>query len=84
MPTTDVERMVRFFEGELARRGYTRDDFNDSTPIGGPLYEQSRFEPSECENGEGVSTNGNFSWVGGPARYFYLLEPGSANPGAPP
>ena len=84
LPTTDVERMIRFFEGELARRGYTREDFNDATPIGGPIYDQQIFEPSECENGEGVSTDGTISWVGGAARYFYVLELGSANPGPPP
>lgn len=84
LPTTDVERMIRFFEGELARRGYSREDFRDATPIGGPIYDQRIFEPNECAHGEGISTDGTLSWVGGAARYFYLLEVGSANPGPPP
>ena len=84
LPTTNVERMVQFFEGELARRGYTPEDFTNINPIGGPLYEQSLFEPSVCENGEGVTTDGKVSWVGGAARYIYVLEVGSNNPATPP
>ena len=84
MPTTDIERMVRFFEGELARRGHTREDFADAVPVGGPLYTQRIYEPEDCEAGQGVSASGEMSWVGGGARYVYLLEAGSENPSSPP
>jgi hypothetical protein len=84
LPTTDVERMRRFFEGELARRGLTPEDFDESAPIGGPLYDQLTYEPSACANGEGVSSEGVLSWVGGEARYVYVLRAGSENPSTPP
>ena len=64
LPTTDVNRMVAFFESELKRRGLDRSDFEASTPIGGPLYQQMVYEPSECENGEGVMVDGTVVWQG--------------------
>lgn len=84
LPTTDVDRMVRFFSGELARRGYSEADFMGDDPIGGPLYSQRIFEPAECELGEGVNAEGEIYWEGGRARYVYLLEEGSENPSTPP
>lgn len=84
LPTTDVERMVRFFEGELARRGYVPEDFSNDQPIGGPLYEQARYVPSACENGEGVGIDGEITWAGGGARYVYVLSANSQSPGVPP
>ena len=84
LPTTDEARLIRFFEGELARRGYSRADFGDMAPFGGPLYSQTLFEPAACEVGEGVNADGSISWEGGPARYVYVLEAGSDNPGVPP
>ena len=84
LPTTDVDRMVRFFEGELARRGYVPEDFINNQTIGGPLYAQAQFVPSICENGEGVNTEGEVSWTGGGARYVFILSVGSQNPGTPP
>jgi len=84
LPTTDIERMIAFFEGELGRRGRSADEFADATPTGGPLHTQSIFEPEPCENGEGVDASGKVSWSGGDARYVFILEEGSANPGAPP
>ena len=84
IPTTDVARMVAFFEGELGRRGRSEAEFADATPTGGPLHTQRIFEPSACENGEGVSPDGKLNWSGGNARYVYILEEGSENPTAPP
>ncbi len=83
-PTTDVARMVAFFEGELARRGLTEADFADTEPFGGPLADQLVYEPSACEDGEGIDASGVVTWTGGPARYVYLLEQGAAAPGVPP
>ena len=84
LPTTDVDRMVTFFEGELARRGAERADFDGSTPIGGPLYTQATFEPEPCTNNAGISADGTITWSGGPARYVLVLSAGSPNPGVPP
>ena len=84
LPTTDVERMVRFFEGELARRGYVPEDFANESPVGGPLYEQTRYVPSTCENGEGIKSGGKITWNGGGARYVYILSADSTSPGVPP
>ncbi len=84
LPTTDVERMVQFFEGELARRGYVPEDFNNAEPIGGPLYEQTLYQPTACENGEGVKLDGQIMWSGGGARYVYVLSAEANSPGVPP
>ncbi|MBM4292818.1 MAG: proteinase inhibitor [Deltaproteobacteria bacterium] len=84
LPTTDRARMVRFFEGELARRGARREDFADATPIGGPLYEQAVFSPAPCARGEGVSAAGDITWAGGGARYLHVLRADAPSPGVPP
>lgn len=83
-PTTDSARMVRFFEGELAARGRTRESFAGVPPFGGPIYTQSVYQPTACTMGEGVAANGTVTWRGGNARYVYVLEAGSRNPGVPP
>lgn len=84
LPSTDPDRMIAFFEGELTRRGYSREDFADFTPIPEPFYRQALFEPEACENGEGVAADGTVTWSGGGARYLYVLEADAENPGAPP
>ncbi|MGC6417654.1 MAG: proteinase inhibitor [Bradymonadia bacterium] len=84
LPTTDVERMIRFFEGELARRGATRDEFEGEAAIGGPLATQATFEPEACASGIGIDVTNKITWSGGAARYLYVLEAGAANPGVPP
>ncbi|MCB9664841.1 MAG: proteinase inhibitor [Alphaproteobacteria bacterium] len=84
LPTTDVGRMLTFLEGELARRGLTRDDFTDTRPFGGPLYDQLVYTPSACAAGEGVAGDGTITWNGGAARYVYVMEPDAAAPGVPP
>ncbi|MGK3996499.1 proteinase inhibitor [Sorangium sp. So ce1024] len=84
LPTTDPERMIAFFEGELERRGFTREDFADMTPFGGPIHEQSLYVPSDCAAGEGVDAAGKVTWAGGGARYVYVLSADAENPGAPP
>ncbi len=81
--TTDPERMKRFFEAELARRGKTRADFNERYGAG-PLDDQRFFVPQACQNGEGVGADGTITWSGTGARYVYVLEAGSTSPGAPP
>ncbi len=84
LPTTDVPRMQAFLEGELRRRGLDLDDFSDTPPFGGPLYDQLFYTPEPCEAGQGITADGRIQWTGGDARYIYLLEPDSMNPGVPP
>jgi len=84
VPSTDPERMVAFFVAELEHRGRSEAEFADAEPFGGPLYDQLVYEPSACENGEGVKPDGTVAWTGGAARYVYVLEAGSDNPTVPP
>ncbi len=84
IPSTDQERMKAFFEGELTRRGYTPEDFAEVDPIPFPFYLQQIYEPEPCGNGEGIARDGTVTWLGGDARYIYLLEEGSEPPLSPP
>jgi hypothetical protein len=84
LPTTDVPRLQRFLEGELARRGLTRDNFAETMPFGGPLYAQLNYEPGPCGAGEGQDAEGRLIWTGGGARYLYILEAEASAPGVPP
>lgn len=83
-PTTDPERMIAFFEAELEHRGRTREEFADSRYTVPAFREQMEYEPGACENGEGVTADGEIRWEGGPARYVYVLREGTANPAVPP
>jgi len=85
MPTTDVARMVGFFTAEFDRRNLRAEDMSDKPPVGGPLIDQVRYTLPDCEPGEGVDAEGRVTWLGDdPARYVYILESGSDNPGVPP
>lgn len=74
LPSSDPGRMKAFFEAELARRGFQRADFDEVPPFGGPLYDQLVYQPEACLEGEGVSADGTVSWLGGPARYVYVMR----------
>lgn len=84
IPTTDPARMRAFFQAELDHRGVAKDAFADATPVPDFFYDQFIYEPSKCEGGEGVAADGTITWSGGRARYVYVLEAGSNNPGVPP
>ncbi len=84
MPSTDPSRMVNFFKGEFQRRGIDPVWAASNRPIGGPLVSQRSFVPEACSATEGVDASGKLMWAGGGARYVYVLEAGSANPGTPP
>lgn len=84
IPSTDPERMRTFFLNEIEHRGLTPEDFADTPPFGGFIFAQSIYQPTACENGEGIRADGTIEWEGGPARYIYVLEPGSDNPLGPP
>ncbi len=83
-PSTDPDRMARFFQNELAARGLNQASFAGGRPFGGPIYDQLVFQPSECAGNEGVTADGTIRWSGGNARYVFILEAGSANPTVPP
>ncbi len=82
--TTDPARMKRFFESELAFRGKTRADFEGQIYGAGPLDDQRFYVAKACESGEGVGADGAITWLGGAARYLYVLEKDSKSPGVPP
>lgn len=84
VPSTDGARMARFFQRELENRGRRREDFAGAVPFGGPIYDQSIYTPRACAEGVGVTADNSIQWTGGNARYVYVLEEGSANPGVPP
>lgn len=84
LPTTDVPRMQKLMVGEWKRRGHTLADAASVPPFGGPLVLQQKFQPKACDAGQGVAADGTVSWTGGAARYLYVLDPGSKNPGVPP
>lgn len=84
IPTTDIPRMKAFMDAELAYRGITIEEAQQIPAFGGPLVDFANSPPTTCEPGRGILSNGSVIWTGGPARYVYLLEVGSANPGVPP
>ena len=85
LPSTDPTRMVGFFQREFDRRGLTQSFVAGIPPFGAALVDQLSYQPQACQAGEGVDASGKLVWSGGkPARYVYVLEAGSDNPGIPP
>lgn len=84
VPTTDNERMGRFMRSELTRRGISEAAARAVPPFGGPIYENRVAKPRRCVAGEGVDKDGFVRWKGGAARYVYVMNEGSDNPGVPP
>jgi hypothetical protein len=85
LPSTDGARLRAFFVAELARRGVSEEQARAIPPFGGPLYELNTKKPTECKDGEGIDPSGRIRWKRGrKARYVYVLEAGSKNPGVPP
>jgi len=85
LPTDDTPRMKAFLERELTRRGISAEQAAAVPPFGGPIYENQVRKPGACkEAGHGIAADGRVIFQGGPARYVYVLSPGSQNPGVPP
>jgi hypothetical protein len=82
--TTDDARMRRIFEAELAHRNLSRSDFAGQTYGAGPLDAQRFYVPKACDSGEGVAADGTVTWIGGDARYVYVMDANSSSPGVPP
>ena len=85
MPSTDPARMVAFWEAEMERRGLIPDDLSDEPPVGQELLDQVTYDLPDCEEGTGLDADGSLYWDSDyDARYLYVLEEGSSNPGLPP
>lgn len=83
VPSTDPDRMRALVEQELLHRGVSEEDSRKVPPFGGPIYESSVRPPTPCGAGEGVAPDGRV-FFSASARYVYVLENGSKNPGVPP
>lgn len=84
IPSTDGPRMQKFMLEELTRRGISEQQARAVPPFGGPIYANRVAKPTPCEATEGVFSDGSVRWKGGPARYVYVGDKDSANPGVPP
>ncbi len=85
LPTTDVDRMLGFFQGEFDRREIDPEWARGIRAIGGPLVGQRSYVPEACAEGTGVDASGMLTWSDQQAaRYIYVLEQGAENPGIPP
>jgi hypothetical protein len=84
VPTTDTARMRRISIAELARRGLSEAQAAAVPPFGGPIYQNQVRVPEACGPGAGIDPEGKVHFPWGEARYVYVLEQGSKNPGVPP
>ena len=84
LPSTDPARMAAFFKAELEHRGESVDMYSNYDPQPDIFYNQVKYVPTACADGVGVASDGTITWSGGPARYVYVLEADSKNPGVPP
>ena len=85
LPTTDVNRMLAFFEAEFQRRNIDENFARSIRPIGGPLVEQLAHQPEACPEGVGITNDGVIEWgADKSARYVYVLDAAADNPGIPP
>ena len=83
LPSTDPERMKRLVLAELAHRGISEQQARAVPPFGGPIYDNAVRPPTACA-GQGIDPESRVVFRGGKARYVYVLEAGSKNPGVPP
>jgi hypothetical protein len=84
LPSTDEARMRAFFLAELADRGLKEADFANEPPTPSGFVAQRDYQPQPCASNEGIDAEGKLRWVGGRARYIFVLEKGSPNPVTPP
>jgi len=83
IPSTDGERMRAFMLRELERRGISVDEAKAVQPFGGPIYINYNTKPTRCTAEQGIDPDGVVHFPEN-ARYVYVLESGSKNPGVPP
>jgi len=83
-PTTDVARVQAFFNKELERRSVTDEDIAAMPVFGSFLVDIIEKPPVSCTSSEGIKADGKIYWQRSEARYIYVKEEGSENPGVPP
>jgi hypothetical protein len=83
VPTTDGPRMRALMMAELERRGVTVEEAQAVPPFGGPIYVNYNAKPTRCTAAEGIDPAGVLHYPDD-ARYVYVLEDGTKNPGVPP
>ena len=83
VPTTDTPRMQAFLRAELERRGISEDEAKEVPPFGGPIYQNRVMKPVPCA-GQGVDAQGRVQLAAAQARYIYVQDENSENPGVPP
>jgi len=84
IPSTDPDRMRKFFEDELAYRGKSAEDYPGYVSAVQQIDNQRYYEPEACPGDIGVAPDGTITWEGGRARYVHVLEAGSLSPITPP
>ena len=82
-PTTDVERLTRFFLNELEYREVPQEEIDSVPPLTGPQAENRDRETTPCDPGVGVDSQGAIHWNVGGARYAWVMETTAVNPGSP-
>jgi len=83
VPTTDTERMQRFLRAEMQRRGISEEQARAVPPFGGPIYTNLSMPSVECA-GQGVDSSGRVQLAAAKARYLYVMQEGTKNPGVAP
>ena len=66
------------------RRGVTDADIAAFDEFGAFLIDIIDTPPDNCTSEETIQADGKILWTGGNARYVYVKEVGSKNPGVPP
>ena len=71
--------------GKGTRPRISEADARKVEPFGGPIYRNKTYVPVACKENEGMNELGQIFWdPKNTARYIYVLEAGSANPGVTP
>ena len=87
-PSSDIERMRRFFTGEIQRRALSEEriqELIDAVPLRfAGLYTNYAGETVDCEPDIGVDTEGYIHWGNNSARHVYVLEDTAKNVADPP
>jgi len=83
-PTTDPQRMIRFWLGEAAHRGIKEEQFAAEKYRASPLDDQMAYKPTDCSESEGIGADGKIRWKFGAARYLWVLSADASSPGVPP
>lgn len=84
LPSDDAARMRAFFVAELDRRGISQAQAAAVPPFGGPIFQSLHAKPRVCNDAIGIDASGAVRWGGAKARYVYILDAASENPGLPP